>query len=147
MKKVLFILLCCLVIFTIGGCGKEKLEIGNVSDKVIKDNDILLTVQKDSISKIGATFIITNNTDKNIIYGDDYELEIKKDNEWHVFNVRINFMTIGYILNAHDSKEIDINWENNYVNLDSGEYRLIKLISFEEGEKDSFYIASEFEIK
>lgn len=149
MRKILAIILCVWTIFAITGCGKEKLEIGLKSEKVISDMGVSLTVKKDSISKNGATFTLTNDTDENIIYGADYELEIEKDNEWHTFNTQLNFILIGYTLNAHDSKELNINWKNSYVNLEPGKYRLIKSIVFEKdtGDIGSFKIASEFEIK
>lgn len=150
-KTILTILLCGVIVLGLTGCGKEKMEVGDKSDKVIEDNGISLTVKENTITKDGATFILSNNTDTSIIYGQYFELEIYKNNEWHVINLEVLFDDIGYILNAQESKELDVNWKNTYVNLDSGKYRLIKKATFEnqtgENYKESFYISSEFEIK
>lgn len=150
-KTILTILLCGVMVLGITGCVKEKIEVGDKSDKVIEDKGISLTVKENTITKDGATFILSNNTDNSIIYGQYFELEIYKNNEWHIFNLEVSFDDIGYTLNAHDSKEIDVNWKNTYVNLDSGKYRLIKKATFEnqtgENYNGSFYISAEFEIK
>lgn len=129
----------------------EKMEVGVKSDKVIEENGVSLTIKENTITKDGASFILSNNTDDSIIYGEYFEIEIYKNNEWHVINLEASFNDIGYTLSAHDSKELDINWKNTYVNLDSGKYRLIKKATFEnqtgENYKGSFYISAEFEIK
>lgn len=150
MKKIILILLCTLLLIITTGCAKEKVEIGPESDKVIEDKGISLIVKKDTIAKDNATFILTNDTDEFIIYGSDYELEVFKDRKWHQFNVELDFNAIGYILNPHEKKEIEINWENAYLNLKAGKYRLIKSVTFEsqtgENYKGSFYVSAEFEI-
>lgn len=147
MKKTLFFILCALFLITITGCEKEKVQIGDKSNKIIVDNGVSFAIKKDSITKDGATFIIQNNSDDTISYDGSYELEILKDNEWHVFNLKIQFiMSNPDILNINESRELVINFMTSYDNLDKGKYRLIKLVKFENESKKS-YISAEFELK
>ena len=93
--------------------------------------------------------ILKNDTNKEAIYSELYKIEIKKDDVWHKINVQIDFIEIAYILNSQDSDEIKIDWENEYGELSSGDYRIIKEVStFEEdGTPNSFWISAEFIIE
>ena len=86
MKRVTLITLMCIcVILGMTGCGKSKKEfdIGNKSDIKISQNDVTMTIKDGTLTNSGATLILTNNSDKNFQYGTSYEIEIKKDGEWH----------------------------------------------------------------
>ncbi len=63
-------------------CGKieNKFDIGEISDiEVSISNDISMAIKGGTLTNKGATIIITNNSDKDFIYGNPYEIEIKKD--------------------------------------------------------------------
>ena len=151
MKRVTLIaLMCVCVVLGLTGCGKQKNEfdIGNKSDIKISQNDVIMTIKEGTLTNKSATLVLTNNSDKNFQYGTPYEIEIKKDGEWHKINVELNFTMPAFQLSARENNEIEINWENGYGKLEKGTYRIIKGIDYEyeEGKYKPFNIAVEFTI-
>ena len=151
MKKILFaILLCGVIVLGMTGCGKQKneLDIGNKSDIKISQNDVIMTIKEGTLTNKNATLVLTNNSDKNFQYGNPYEIEIKKDGEWHKINVELNFDMPAFPLSSKESKEIELDWENGYGKLAKGTYRIIKGINYEyeEGKYETFNAAIEFTI-
>lgn len=151
MKKILTILLCGIMVLGMAGCGKEKnkFDIGNKSNIKISQNDVTMTIKEGTLTNRSATLVLTNNGDKNFQYGDPYEIEIKKDGEWHKINIELYFDMPAFQLSAKESKEIELNWENGYGKLANGTYRIIKEIDYEyEEEKyETFNVAVEFTIE
>lgn len=149
-KTILTILLCGVMVLGMTGCGKQKNEfdIGNKSDIKLSQNDVIMTIKEGTLTNKSATLILTNNSDKNFQYGTPYEIEIKKDGEWHKINVELNFTMPAFQLSARENREIEINWENGYGKLEKGIYRIIKGIDYEyeEGKYKPFNIAVEFTI-
>lgn len=151
MRKTLFaILLCGVMVLGMTGCGKQKNEfdVGNKSDIKISQNDVIMTIKEGTLTNKSATLVLTNNSDKNFQYGNPYEIEIKKDGEWHKINIELNFDMPAFPLSSKESKEIELDWENGYGKLAKGTYRIIKEINYEyeEGKYKSFNIAVEFTI-
>ena len=149
-KTILTILLCGVIVLGMTGCGKQKNEfdIGNKSDIKISQNDVIMTIKEGTLTNKSATLVLTNNSDKNFQYGNPYEIEIKKDGEWHKINVELNFDMPAFPLSSKESKEIEIDWENGYGKLAKGTYRIIKGINYEyeEGKYETFNVAIEFTI-
>ena len=101
-------------------------------------NDVSMSLKDETLaSYTGATFILKNDNDIDMIYGDSYTIEVEKEGKWEKIDVKVDFNSIAYILKAKSSKEITINWENIYGKLEPGKYRLIKNISYEK-EKDNY---------
>ena len=149
-KTILTILLCGVMVLGMTGCGKQKNEfdIGNKSDIKISQNDVIMTIKEGTLTNKSATLVLTNNNDKNFQYGTPYEIEIKKDGEWHKINVELNFDMPAFQLLSKESKEIELDWENEYGKLAKGTYRIIKGIDYEyeEGKYETFNVAIEFTI-
>ena len=149
-KTILTILLCGVMVLGMTGCGKQKNEfdIGNKSNIKISQNDVIMTIKEGTLTNKSATLVLTNNSDKNFQYGNPYEIEIKKDGEWHKINVELNFDMPAFPLSSKESKEIELNWENGYGKLAKGTYRIIKGINYEyeEGKYETFNVAIEFTI-
>ena len=129
-KTILTILLCGVMVLGMTGCGKQKNEfdIGNKSDIKISQNDVIMTIKEGTLTNKSVTLVLTNNSDKNFQYGNPYEIEIKKDGEWHKINVELNFDMPAFPLSSKESKEIELDWENEYGKLANGTYRIIKRI-------------------
>lgn len=149
-KTILAILLCGVMVLGMTGCGKQKNEfdIGNKSDIKISQNDVIMTIKEGTLTNKSATLVLTNNSDKNFQYGNPYEIEIKKDGEWHKINVELNFDMPAFPLSSKESKEIELDWGNGYGKLAKGTYRIIKGINYEyeEGKYETFNVAIEFTI-
>ena len=150
-KTILTILLCGVMVLGMTGCGKQKNEfdIGNKSDIKISQNDVIMTIKEGTLTNKSATLVLTNNSDKNFQYGNPYEIEIKKDGEWHKINVELDFDMPAFPLSSKESKEIELDWENGYGKLAKGTYRIIKGINYEyeEGKYETFNVAVEFTIE
>lgn len=82
-----------------------------------------ITMQISSVTAEGATIVCTNSTDKEMVFGDDYELQSWKDGErengvwkpgeWHQVKYTIDdaaFDAIGYSLLPDMSLDWDVNW-------------------------------------
>ena len=151
MKKILTILLCGIMVLGMAGCGKakNKFDIGNKSNIKISQNDVIMTIKEGTLTNKSATIVLTNNSEKNFQYGNPYEIEIKKDGEWHKINIELYFDMPAFQLSAKESKEIELDWENEYGKLTEGTYRIIKEIDYEykEGKYETSNIAVEFNIK
>ena len=149
-KTILTILLCGIMVLVMAGCEKQKNEfdIGDKSNIKISKNDVIMTIKEGTLTNKSATLVLTNNSDNNFQYGNPYEIEIKKDGEWHKINVELNFTMPAFQLSARENNEIEINWENGYGKLEKGTYGIIKGIDYEyeEGKYKSFNIAVEFTI-
>ena len=151
MKKILTILLCGIMVLGTAGCekAKNKFDIGNKSNIKISQNDVTMNIKEGTLTNKSATLVLTNNSDKNFQYGDPYEIEIKKDGEWHKINIELYFDMPAFQLSAKESKEIELDWENGYGKLANGTYRIIKEIDYEyEKQKyETFNVAVEFTIE
>lgn len=145
MKKLLFVLLCGLLLFS--GCGmKNSFDIGNKSSVEVLDKYVTFEFDDETITSEGGTVIFRNNSDYNVSYGTPYELEIKQDGEWHSINVELFFTMPLMSLKPGESENIEYNWAESYGELAPGEYRLIKNITVEAPTPESFYVAAEFVI-
>lgn len=152
MKKMVFvILLCGVLILTMTGCvkTKNKLDIGNKSNIKALKNDVIMTIKDGTLTNKSVTLVLINNSDKKIQYGSPYEIEIKKNDEWHKINAELNFTLQLFILESKEKNEFELNFEDGYGKLPSGTYRVIKKIDKEkeDGLFDSFYVSTEFTIK
>ena len=151
MKRISTILLCGILLLGIIGCGKTKNEfkIGEESKTEITSNsDVTLTIKEDSLTNTGVTLLLKNNSEKNYSYGNPYEIEIKQGGKWHKINVELYFTMPSFNLNAGETKEIKLDWENGYGKLGTGTYRIIKSVDYEyeENKYQTFNIAVEFNI-
>lgn len=150
-KTILTILLCGVMVLGLAGCGnsKNEFEIGNKSDIKLSQNDVIMSIKDKTLTNTSATLILTNNSDKNFQYGNPYEIEIKKDGEWHKINVELNFNLPAFYLKSNESKEIELNWDQGYGKLAEGTYRIIKDFNYETEEIifEKFNVAVEFTIE
>lgn len=63
--------------------------------------------------------------------------------------MKLNFNLPAFSLKSKETKELELNWENGYGKLASGDYRIIKSIDIEkeDGTFDTFYVSAEFTIE
>ena len=149
-KTILTILVCGIMVLGLTGCGtnKNEFDIGKESNIEIVEKGVSLTVKENTLTETGATLILKNDSDVDVQYENPYEIEIKKDGEWHKINVELNFDMPAFQLLSKESKEIELDWENEYGKLAKGTYRIIKGIDYEyeEGKYETFNVAIEFTI-
>jgi len=103
----------------------EPKEIEMEQKKVIE-----FVIIEESLTKTGATFILTNNFNISYTYGSAYEVEKKVDGYWQKLD-NINELVFDYGLHSlkkSESKEVIIDWSWHYGELKLGTYRLVKTI-------------------
>lgn len=148
---ILIILILGIMLLGITSCGSNNtFDIGSKSDIEISNNvDVSLSIKEETLDNTGVTLILKNNSDKLLRYDEVYEIEIKKDNEWHKINVELYFTLPLWGVEPNSEEELELNWENGYGKLAPGEYRIIKKVYFEDeiDEEDAFYISAEFTIE
>ncbi len=117
----------------------------------IKINDldgVSMTIKEVMDTK--AVVIITDTSDRENIYGEEYRIDKKENDVWvaldTITNEDIVWNSIGYSVGDDRTLEFSIDWQDVYGVLESGEYRIVKSTS-EAGEGTNHYITSEFVIK
>lgn len=108
--------------------------------------NVIMNVKDDSVSKSGATIVITDKNKIKYVYEEYYKLEKDIDNVWYELKPNsdyYNFNNMGYVVNDDDTLEMNIDWSKTYGNLSSGKYRILKRV-YDDGEYH--YFSAEFEI-
>lgn len=123
--------MCICAFFICSGCGNEKQTAG-------EDGQVTMSAALTEDDSITLECIIFNNTEKDIVIGDEYDLQVLKDGsfadvqplpEAGAFNLLSRD-----ILSGHEySYRADI--EKNYGDLEAGRYRIVK--EYTNKEKDS----------
>ena len=127
-------------------------HIESLSDKCsIKMNDldgVSMTIKDGTLTRVGATIIITDVSDRNNVYGISYKLFKEDNGVWVELKPLIDnyvWTTKGYFVDESNQLEMDTYWVNRYGKLEDGEYRIVKSTS-EAGEYPQHYITAEFAI-
>lgn len=94
---------------------------------------------------------IYNNTDEDILFGADYDLQILKDGEWYSLSYVIDnaaFNAVGFPVKAGDSRIWGTDWVIFHGVLGEGDYRIVKSVSVSKaGDSHTNYpIAVEFSL-
>jgi len=138
----------------------EKTEDGKwvkPSENEIKDiaelnevKGVTMTIKEGTLTRTGATIIITDLSGKDNVYGNWYRIDKKENGIWQeldiIFEGNYGCNLIGYSPNENNQLEMDVNWEDLYGKLESGEYRLVKETSIPL-ENQKYYFSVEFVLK
>lgn len=140
--------LMLLLLLFLSACGEQRTE-SKIPD-VNTNTNIVLEIVDDTLSPSGVVIKMTNYTDENLWYGEDFTLEELIDEKWYVVPYQgtdgHDVPSIAYILNANQTDEKEITWNYPYGILSEGSYRLIKSFS-EEGSTQTYNSAVEFSIE
>lgn len=131
-------------IFLITGHGQKLGE--EFTEEVNTLEGVTLTVDEAFVTPEGITFTISNGSDKDLNYGQDYSLLKEKDGLWYEVEpdkpVAITLEILWVPAGSSDTHEVS--WGSSYGKLSSGHYRIIKYISDNEA---GYRLAGEFDIK
>lgn len=154
MKKKNLIILICIIAIIVSGyviyiLNHNQLLIGGVSYTVVENEYVSMTIKEGTLTKIGATLILKNNSETDFQYCGDYEIEKMKDGLWHNIGIAIDFMCEPDNLKIGETKEFNLDWENTYGKLPKGTYRIIKTIyrDYPNDPMNKFYTSVEFTVK
>ena len=112
------------------------------ADPFDESGDAALTVQ--AADSDGITVDLENHLPTSLTYGEDYTLVKKVGNAWRrvpciqpeTSSSGAGFNSIGYELEGNSAKELNIDWRWLYGELENGEYRFIKGVSWVKSDED-----------
>lgn len=137
-KKTLIILLIIIsiimLIFYL-----NHLKYQNKQPKELEN--ITIEIKEGTLTKTGATIIITDFNKKKNIYSEEYRIDQKINQKWkELEGNEVWFDLIGHLVNENHQLERELNWKDRYGELKPGEYRIVTPVN-------SDYIAIEFVIE
>ncbi len=167
MKGKRFVIVLVLIALSLCGCNRlKKGQTYNLNDWWVNRYGDSLSISVKEVSSSEGIFVIKNNTDRVMMYGNDFYIQEYRDDKWyfrdympddsdpyHAYTVTAE----GYLVMPGEEAEIECNWVkmHMYDPLPPGKYRLVKYF-FDEGTPDTYwednfptpeyYIACEFEI-
>lgn len=115
------------------------------SCSALKQNNIFLILKEETLTADGAEFVIKNETDIGCSSGEYYRIEkLEEDgNIWvplEYIREDVSWIEIGWEIESYSEWEFTADWKDIYGTLDSGRYRLMKVVNGEE-------VLCEFDIK
>lgn len=154
--KIFFIILLISIIIILINFIQENISF----DKSLSPEELPVTldnvnieIKKETLTKKGATIIITNKSDSTIAFDEYYRIDKKENQKWTKMKIiNKNLLTTPSIteIRGEKSKEENIDWSKPYGSLRKGDYRLVKKIYGQkviDGVTISEYIAVEFTIE
>ena len=89
-----------------------------------------MVIKDGTLTRNGATIVITDTSGKNYTYGEEYRIDKYSDGKWKEVDVVVDgnyaWNSIGYHVDDNNELELDINWKWLYGSLDKGRYRVVK---------------------
>lgn len=97
---------------------------------------VSMVIKEGTLTRRGATIIITDNSGKDYTYGDEYRIDKYDDGKWEELEVIVEgnyaWNSIGYYVDKNNKLELDVKWEWLYGRLDDGYYRIVKRVKEKE---------------
>ncbi len=119
-------------------------EISELVEKRSVDK-VSIQIKEGTLTKEGATIVITDKNDYPYVYGKEYRIEKLENNEWKkIQSGNYGVDAIAYKTDNNGQVTMNFNWKDRYGELENGKYRL--LMEINPGNPDTT-IYTEFEIK
>lgn len=128
----------------LGGCG---LKLGEEFTGEINNLEgAELTVDEASVKPTEITYTVSNRSEKDLSYGQDYGLQQEKDGKWYSVvpenEIAITLELLWLPAGSTDTNMIS--WESSYGKLPKGHYRIVKSFS---DDRQGYFLAGEFVIE
>lgn len=145
-KRVAGVLMSLMFVLLISGCA-GRVDVNQLEpgiDNVRISNVGVSAMVQEVYKEEGDVYIdvmYVNNSERDLVYGLEPCLEIKKDGQWYAIAVSedATWEAIGVVLISGNTSQETVNLTEYYGDLPSGHYRYLKRI-------DSFYRAAEFDL-
>lgn len=141
MKKRVIIVLSSLVVFVLAITCAIVL-IPNYAEPIDLAEDITMEIKEGTLTKTGATIVITDLSGKNNTFSKEFRIDQKRGGKWYTLKDKSKNEVNVVAGQQEENKKLEqeLNWEKNYGTLSDGYYRIVKKIN----NKD---IVVEFEIE
>ena len=142
LKRIAAMLLCLTAIFSFSAC-KYRLKTSNYEEQQIDG----VTLECKNATSTTGSFVLKNETDKNVDYENFYRLECYKNGKWKsmVMQYANAVVSESIYISPNSADSITHEWNNRYGELKNGKYRYVLFCQIE-GEP-GVYISCEFEIE
>lgn len=138
---VLIIISIFIILISIGLINKNSIKISESQYIYLeKQNNLYLEIDKNSITNTSLKYKIYNNTNKELYYGVNYEIEFLQNDKWKKYNILSSWIDLAVILKPNSTNEEKVEWKDTYGKLSKGKYRIIKNVN-------NIVVFDEFEIK
>ncbi len=112
--------------------------------------NVTMTIQDGTLTKTGATIIITDLNKEKCMFGRPYHIENYTAGKWKALKPKkaMNFTMEGLFVGNDNELKLDLDWEDSYGELKPGRYRIVKTGTLIENgvlKKDK-YLYAEFTI-
>lgn len=143
-RNLILIILCILLIFLflMFYINYSKYYPSIVGDDCVEVTSIDFSASYQTKEKI-LSYTIKNNNNFEIEYGEDFYIEILKDNTWYRVNNGDSWVAISYTLLPDDEKKISVSINSK---LKSGNYRVVKFVNVPTKNAKGNIIIAYFEI-
>lgn len=145
MKKYIAILLCALLL---SGCGKKENAAQEGADAAMTESEPAPARQEVELSGIWMEmeheiydpsldhyiYILYNDSEETVSFGDGYHLEQKTDDGWVELTPKENGITsdVAYVLNPGSSVAMSCGFSGYQEQPEAGEYRLVQTVEIDE---------------
>lgn len=135
--------------------GDDLTNLSSILDFVYSDNDmnnipnVSMIIKDGTLTRTGATVIITDTNDNPFDYGFPFRLDIMENGTWKKVEVTGDgaFELPAFTVDENKRLELNQNWGHIYGKLENGEYRLVKSVCVNDGCSKSKYFSTEFIIE
>ena len=111
----------------------ENESYKDIEEKELQDkySKISLSIKKDTLTKTGATIVISDISEQENTYGEWFRIDKKIDGFWEELTPvsdEYGFEEVAYLIGKDNKLEMNTDWSELYGELEKGEYRLVKEI-------------------
>lgn len=135
----------CMALFC--ACGSDSDADADLGEEFTQEVNNLKGVELsvDIVSPTGITFTISNQTEQDYSYGQNYFLQQESRGHWYMVEEKspgIATMELLWVTSGSTNTH-ELGWENSYGSLPAGHYRIVKSVA---DSTQGYYIAGEFRI-
>lgn len=130
MKKRVIIVLSSLVVFVLAITCAIVL-IPNYAEPIDLAEDITMEIKEGTLTKTGATIVITDLSGKNNTFSKEFRIDQKRGGKWYTLKDKSKNKVNVVAGQQEEGKKLEqqLNWEKNYGTLSDGYYRIVKKIN------------------
>lgn len=130
MKKRVIIVLSSLVVFVLAITCTIVL-IPNYAEPIDLAEDITMEIKEGTLTKTGATIVITDLSGKNNTFSKEFRIDQKRGGKWYTLKDKSKNEVDVMPGQKEEGKKLEqeLNWEKNYGTLSDGYYRIVKKIN------------------
>lgn len=147
MKKRIIIVLIPIIIIFLLLLGSYANDYEKRSKITLNEDIVTIEIKEKTLRRDKATIVITNKSNDELTYGNNYHIEEMHDGKWYETKPvnEVGSLAVGHILKPEETVELELNWNYEYGELPGGHYRIVYDFTTESSSK-KIYAVAEFEL-